>query len=94
VESNARGEQLFLKRCVGCHGRKADGKGPNSTDIVPRPRNLLNQAFVASVSDTRLLDSVLYGVQGTAMPPWIDYGLTDKDAGDVVNYIRSLNTGR
>ena len=94
VESNTRGEQLFLKRCVGCHGRKADGKGPNSTDIVPRPRNLLNQAFVASVSDTRLLDSVLYGVQGTAMPPWIDYGLTDKDAGDVVNYIRSLNTGR
>jgi hypothetical protein len=24
------------------------------------------------------------------MPPWIDYGMSQKDAGDLVNYIRSL----
>ena len=23
------GEEIFLERCTGCHGRKADGKGPN-----------------------------------------------------------------
>ena len=34
------------------------------------------------------------GVQGTAMPPWIDYGLSKDDAGDVANYIRSLNIRR
>ncbi len=37
AESAARGEQIFLLRCTGCHGRKADGKGPNSLDISPRP---------------------------------------------------------
>jgi len=90
-ESIAYGERTFIQRCAGCHGRKADGKGPNSLDITPRPRNLRNFAFVASVSDQRLFDSILYGVQGTAMPPWIDYGLSQNDVGNIVNFIRSLN---
>ncbi len=93
-ESISRGSATFLKRCVGCHGRKADGKGPNSTDMTPRPRNLRNRAFVNKATDARLLESILYGVQGTAMPPWIDYGLSAQDAGDLVHFIRSLNTGR
>ena len=85
------GEEIFLERCTGCHGRKADGKGPNSLDITPKPRNLRNSAFVASVNDRRLFDSMLYGVQGTAMPSWIDYGLSKNDVGDIVNFIRSIN---
>jgi sulfur oxidation c-type cytochrome SoxX len=90
-ESTAHGEAVFLQRCSGCHGRKADGKGPNSLDILPRPRNLRNAWFVEKTSDQRLFDSILYGVQGTAMPPWIDYGLTQQDVGDIVNFIRSIN---
>lgn len=89
-EAVARGEQTFLARCTGCHGRKADGKGPNSLDILPRPRNLRNSPFISSISDQRLIESILYGIQGTAMPPWIDYGLSQKDAGDLVHFIRSL----
>jgi sulfur oxidation c-type cytochrome SoxX len=86
-----RGKAAFLNRCAGCHGLKADGKGPNSLDILPRPRNLRNTAFVDSVADRRLFESILYGVQGTAMPPWIDYGLSMNDVGDLVNFIRSIN---
>ncbi len=92
--SIARGEQTFLARCTGCHGKKADGKGPNSLDILPRPRNLRNAAFVNSVSDHRVMESILYGVQGSAMPSWIDYGLSNSDVGDLVNFIRSLNPRR
>jgi sulfur oxidation c-type cytochrome SoxX len=91
MASSARGEATFIKRCAGCHGRKADGKGPNSLDILPRPRNLRNTAFVDSVADRRLFESILYGVQGTAMPSWIDYGLSQNDVGDLVNFIRSIN---
>jgi sulfur oxidation c-type cytochrome SoxX len=90
-DSIRRGEDTFIKRCSGCHGRKADGKGPNSLDILPRPRNLRNTAFVDSVKDRRLFESILYGVQGTAMPSWIDYGLSTSDVGDLVNFIRSIN---
>lgn len=86
-----RGEGIFVQRCAGCHGRKGDGKGPNSLDILPRPRNLRNAQFVSSVDDRRLMESVLYGVQGTAMPAWIDYGLSQNDVGDLVNFIRGMN---
>jgi mono/diheme cytochrome c family protein len=91
AESITRGEALFAKRCSGCHGKKADGKGPNSVDIQPHPRNLRNSWFVNSVDDARLFDSILYGVQGTAMPSWIDYGLTNEQVGDVINFVRSIN---
>ncbi len=86
-----RGEATFMARCTGCHGKKADGKGPNSLDISPRPRNLRNSAFINSVSDHRLFESISYGVEGTAMPSWMDNGLEKNDIGDVINYIRSLN---
>jgi mono/diheme cytochrome c family protein len=89
--SAARGEAIFLQRCTGCHGRKADGRGPNSLDISPRPRNLRNSAFIQNAPDHRLFESVMYGVEGTAMPSWIDYGLSQNEVGDIVNYIRSLN---
>lgn len=94
AESITRGKQLFLQRCTGCHGLKADGKGPSSIDILPRPRNLRNGPFINAMNDRRLLESILYGVQGTAMPPWIDYGLTANDAGDLLNFIRSFQTRR
>ena len=90
--STARGRAIFMQRCTGCHGRKADGKGPNSIDISPRPRNLRNAAFIQNAPDRRLFESILYGVEGTAMPSWMDYGLSQNDVGDIVNYIRSLNT--
>ena len=85
------GEAIFQQRCTGCHGRKADGHGPNSMDISPRPRNLRNAAFINNTSDRRLFESITYGVEGTAMPSWIDYGLSQNDIGDIVNYIRSMN---
>ena len=91
AQSVAEGERLFLQRCTGCHGRKADGKGPNSLDISPRPRNLRNHFFINNVGDSRLFNSILYGVQGTAMPDWIDYDLNQNDVGNIINFIRSLN---
>jgi sulfur oxidation c-type cytochrome SoxX len=93
AESVSRGEQVFELRCIGCHGRKGDGKGPNSLDILPHPRNFRNHWFVESVPDRRLFESIEYGVQGTAMPSWIDM-LSTNEVGDVVNFIRSLQAGQ
>jgi sulfur oxidation c-type cytochrome SoxX len=92
ADSVARGEAVFLDRCWGCHGKKADGHGPNAVDIFPRPRNLRNTPFVSSVPYARLHESIKYGVQGTAMPAaGFDFALDDKSIGDVVNYIHSIN---
>jgi len=91
-DSVKRGEEIFLNRCWGCHGKKADGHGPNAEDIHPRPRNLRNTPFVKSLAYARLHESIKYGVQGTAMPAaGYDFSLSDNSIGDVVNYIESLN---
>jgi sulfur oxidation c-type cytochrome SoxX len=90
-ESVNRGRERFENRCAGCHGKKGDGKGPNSLDFLPKPRNLRNKWFVDSIEDKRLFDSILYGVQGTAMPSWTDYGFSNDEVGDLVNFIRDLN---
>jgi mono/diheme cytochrome c family protein len=91
-ESVARGEVVFLNRCWGCHGKKADGHGPNAADIQPRPRNLRNKPFVSALSYQRLHESIKYGVQGTAMPAaGFDFALDDDAIGDIVNYVLSLN---
>lgn len=92
-ESVSRGEAIFLDRCWGCHGKKADGHGPNAEDIHPRPRNLRNTPFIRSLTYARLHESIKYGVQGTAMPAaGYDFALSDNAIGDLVNYIESLNT--
>ena len=44
-----------------------------------------------STNDRRMFESILFGVQGTAMPSWIDYGLSQNEVGDLVNFIRSIN---
>jgi mono/diheme cytochrome c family protein len=87
-----RGEAIFLDRCWGCHGKKADGHGPNAEDIVPRPRNLRNSPFVRSLPYARLHESIKYGVQGTAMPAaGFDFALDDRAIGDLIHFIYSLN---
>ena len=92
AESAARGEVIFLDRCWGCHGKKADGHGPNAVDIWPRPRNLRNKPFVTAASYERLHEGIKYGVQGSAMPAaGFDFNLDDKAIGDVINYIHGLN---
>lgn len=90
-QSVARGEAIFLDRCWGCHGKKADGHGPNAEDIVPRPRNLRNRPFVSSLAYSRLHENIKYGVQGTAMPAaGFDFALDDPAIGDLINYVLSL----
>ena len=92
AESVARGEETFMNRCWGCHGKKADGHGPNADLIVPRPRNLRNTPFVRAAPYARLHESVKYGVQGTAMPAsGFDFNLDDNAIGDVLNFIYGLN---
>lgn len=89
-ESVARGKATFLERCAGCHGRIGDGRGPNAPDMLPRPRNLTTRLFFAKLPDTRLFESITYGIVGTGMPSW-DY-LAEDQRWDLVNYVRFLSS--
>jgi mono/diheme cytochrome c family protein len=88
-ESVAAGKAVFFEYCSGCHGRRADGRGPQSLNLVPRPQNLRNAQFVKYLTDDRLYTSVSGGVRGTAMPAF-ELTLTPEKRWQVIHYIRSL----
>ena len=84
------GFESFQKFCTSCHGKLANGKGPNAYDLEhPLPRNLINKEFMnqASVTDARLYESILLGVAGTPMPAH-DH-LSDQRILDIIAFIRA-----
>ncbi|VGO19302.1 c-type cytochrome [Pontiella sulfatireligans] len=87
------GHEAFQKFCTSCHGKLANGKGPNAYDLEhPLPRNLINAAFMnqAAVNDARLYESILLGVAGTPMPAH-DH-LSDQTILDIIAFIRANTT--
>ncbi len=75
----AEGERVFLKNCALCHGGDATGgRGPDLT----------RGFFRHATSDEQLFDVVQGGIRGTGMP-WT--GLSDRKAGQLVAFIRSLS---
>lgn len=88
-ESVAAGKEIFFEYCSGCHGRRADGRGPQSLNLVPRPQNLRNAQFVKYLTDERLYTSVAGGVRGTAMQAF-EFTLSPERRWQVIHYIRSL----
>ena len=87
------GFESFQKFCTACHGKLANGKGPNAYDLEhPLPRNLINKEFMnqASVTDARLYESILLGVAGTPMPAH-DH-LSDQTVLDIIAFIRANTT--
>ena len=88
-ESIKAGEEVFFTYCSGCHGRRADGRGRKSLNLIPRPQNLRNAQFVKYLSDERMYTSISGGVRGTSMPAF-DMILTAGRRWNVINYIRSL----
>jgi mono/diheme cytochrome c family protein len=85
-----KGYVAFQKNCASCHGKLANGKGPNAYALEhPLPRNLLNKEFFNQdgVSDERLYQSILLGVAGAPMPSH-DH-LKDQTILDLIAFIRS-----
>jgi mono/diheme cytochrome c family protein len=85
-----RGAAAFQQACTSCHGKLANGKGPNAYALEhPLPRNLINAAFLnqEGMSDERLYQSILLGVAGAPMPSH-DH-LSDQTIIDIIAFIRA-----
>lgn len=91
----ARGQVLFAKNCVICHGDNGDGAGKFAYLMNPRPRNLQQGNFKLSTTENQipteddLLRTISSGMPGSAMPPWGDLPRSDLEA--LVKYVRQLN---
>ncbi len=92
-----KGETVYIKRCLQCHGDEGDGLGPAADRLNPPPRDftlglykIKSSAFDADlVNDDDLFRMVRDGMPGTAMPGWGDM-LSEQDMWDVITYIKSF----
>ncbi len=91
-ESVSAGKAVFFEYCSGCHGRRADGRGPQSINLVPKPQNLRNAQFMKYLTEERMFASIAGGVRGTAMPAF-ELNLPAEKRWQAIHYLRSLTRG-
>lgn len=86
VGSPQRGDKLFLKHCVTCHGESGNGRGPRAVFLTPKPRNFLTETFREKFDRPRIYTAVALGKFGTEMPAWLK-ALPEQDVADVSEYL-------
>jgi len=87
-----RGKEIFLDRCVGCHGLSGDGKGPGASFLSPPPADFTNADDACCGGDTGPGDfyyRILRGWPGTAMENFGDR-LSVDDIWRVVLFIKTI----
>ncbi|MES9903738.1 MAG: c-type cytochrome [Sedimenticola sp.] len=90
-----RGATLFAKTCATCHGEK--GEGGHGTGVTfSRPRDQLimapalnNIGYLKSAGDQVIKGNILYGREGTPMPPFSQL-LSNQQVNDIVAFIRNF----
>jgi cytochrome c oxidase cbb3-type subunit II len=96
TESNLlRGKEVFLDRCVGCHGLKGNGKGPGARFLSPPPADFTDKDDACCGGDTGPGDfyyRILRGWSGTAMENFGDR-LSVNDIWRVVLFVKTIPNG-
>jgi len=81
----ARGKDVFIRYCTGCHGQEGGGDGYRFLR-GPDPANLTSPS-TRKKSDADLLKTIHAGKPN--MPPW-KTRLSEKESTDVLAYVRTL----
>lgn len=89
------GQEVYMKRCVQCHGVSGDGNGPVATSMYPRPRDYTRGIFKFTSTPyggkprrEDLIATLNRGVVGTSMPNF--RLLPKKEIEAVVDYVLVL----
>jgi len=65
------GRDLYLSRCVSCHGERGRGDGPLAKGLSgPKPRDFSGEAWRHGDQPEQAIDVVARGVPNTSMPGW------------------------
>lgn len=90
ADSVARGHDLYLANCAGCHGTSGAGDGLTSAGWVPGPGVL--SLSVPARTDGALAYLIASGTVATRMPAF-STTLSENDRWDLVNYLRDTWPG-
>jgi len=92
-----RGEQVYRRACVPCHGAAGEGNGPAARYLDPRPRDFTSGQFKFRSTpdgelptDADLVRTIKRGIPGTMMPSWEGL-LTDQEIAAAVSYLKTFS---
>src|SRR5258705_4102198 len=91
-ENLLRGKEVFLERCVVCHGMAGDGKGPGAAFMSPAPADFTDKDDACCGGDTGPGDfyyRILRGWTGTGMENFGDR-LSVNDIWRVVLFVKTI----
>jgi mono/diheme cytochrome c family protein len=87
------GQEIYDQLCWRCHGRSGKSDGPVSDAMNPRARDLTDRAYIASVSDEKLLNVIEHGGASVGKSPAMiafKAVLSDDDIRELMAYLRTL----
>jgi mono/diheme cytochrome c family protein len=90
-----RGKEIFLDRCVGCHGPNGNGKGPGAKFMAPPPADFTSADDACCGGDTGPGDfyyRILRGWTGTGMENFGER-LSVDDIWRVVLFVKTIPNG-
>lgn len=88
-----RGESIYMKNCIGCHGPVGDGMGPAAKFMDPPPFNFTYLRNWEGNIGGMLYYQIMNGITGTTMPPF-KTELESEKIWDVSNYVAVYFAGR
>lgn len=81
-------ENNYKTLCVSCHGVKGHGDGIASQSLPEQPSNIYEELTSWFESEEKLIETILNG--NDDMPAWKSV-LSEKEAKDILMYIRAIN---
>lgn len=88
--SLAVGNAVFKERCELCHGASGMGDGVGGQALNPKPRNFHDKAYMSTLTDDQIFNTIMNGKPGTAMPPWKGV-VTETQARSLILKVRSFS---
>ena len=91
----AHGEQAFGVFCASCHGVNGEGKSATINGKTVKVGSIVDESYLALISDQGIRSFILAGAPDEAMPDWRSDGplpMTDQQITDVVAWMASKRT--
>ena len=86
-----RGREIYLARCVACHGNDGRGDGPLAANLIGPPvGNLTDKEWKHGSTDGEIFNTIKNGVAPDFNMGAFADQLKDEDIWRVVLYVRSL----
>ena len=89
----AAGKQTFQTICTPCHGPEGKGDGPASASLDPKPRNLTDQKYMASLDERYMFELISRGGIAVGKSPLMpaQSSIAAQDIGNVIAYVKTLS---